>query len=353
MTTILDVAHASGVSAATVSRALRGLDRVSPETRARVLAVAADLHYVASPTAASLASGRTGVVGVVTPFVNRWYFSSFISAIEKSIRLRGHHVLLLDLEDSPSRRLQLTRDMVTKRVDGVIVINLTLTEHEETLLRRLEIPTVTIGNAYAGWSSVRISDGAAVTAAVDHLVSLGHDDIAYVGAVLRTDAYGDVPRERRDAFTTTMRRHGLVVREDWIRLCDWTARDATVGAHDLLSDRDRPTAIVAASDEMALGVLAAATRLGLTVPGDLSVTGIDDHPMAVVFGLTTVRQDTTAQASGASSLLMRALDTPRDHSVEGMVFPTELIVRETTGPRRRKVARQAPGHAPAMAAPGD
>ena len=332
MATILDVARASGVSVATVSRALRGLDRVSATTRARVLQVATELHYVASPTATSLVSGRTRVVGVVTPFVDRWYFSTLISAIEKSIRHQAHHVLLLDLEESPHRRLTLTTDMVSKRVDGVVVLNLQLSEPEKALLSDLVLPVVTIGNAYAGWSSVRIDDGATVTTAVQHLVSLGHTEIAYVGAVLRPEAYGAVPRERRDAFVRAMRHGGLPVRQGWVRLSDWTAVDATVDATALFAEERRPTAVVAASDEMALGVLAAANRAGLRVPEQLSVIGVDDHPLASVFGLSTVRQDVRAQASTASAMLLQAIAGPFPPAVEGVVLPTQLIVRDTTGP---------------------
>lgn len=343
MTTILDVARASGVSVATVSRALRGLDRVSDTTRARVLRAATDLRYVASPTATSLVSGRTRVVGVVTPFVDRWYFSTLISAIEKSIRDQAHHVLLLDLEDSPSRRLQLTRDMVSKRVDGVIVLNVVLSDQERALLTDLALPTVTVGNTFGSWSSVKIDDGGTVTTAVQHLVSLGHREIAYVGAVLRPEAYGEVPRERRDAFVQAMSDAGLPVRRGWVRLSDWTARDATVDALSLLSQERRPTAVVAASDEMALGVLAAASRTGLRVPDQLSVIGVDDHPMAEVFGLTTVRQDVRAQAAMASAILLRAISCPTPPAVEGLLLPTQLVVRDTTARPGRAARLQAVG----------
>src|SRR5688500_11349798 len=115
MSTITDVARAAGVSVATVSRALRGRDKVNPETRARVRRVAAELEYVASPTAASLASGRTRVIGVVAPFLTRWFFSTLVSGIEKTLREHGHHVLLFDLEDeSYDRRMRLTQAMLSK-----------------------------------------------------------------------------------------------------------------------------------------------------------------------------------------------------------------------------------------------
>src|SRR5687768_3396945 len=127
MSTITDVARAAGVSVATVSRALRGLDKVSPETRARVRRVAAELEYVASPTAASLASGRTRVVGVVAPFLTRWFFATLVSGIEKSLRDHGHHVMLFGLEDeSFDRRMRLTQSLLWKRVDGLVILNIPL-----------------------------------------------------------------------------------------------------------------------------------------------------------------------------------------------------------------------------------
>lgn len=341
MTTILDVARESGVSVATVSRALRGLDRVSDETRTRVVQVAADLHYVASPTASSLASGRTRVVGVITPFVDRWYFSTLISEIEKSIRDEAYHVLLLDLEDSTIQRRPLTRDMVVKRVDGVIVLNLALTPPEEEVLRRVALPTVTIGRTHPGWSSVRIDDGSTVTTAVQHLVQLGHRDIAFTGTVVRPEVYGDVPSERSDAFKAAIRAAGLEIRRQWLRTSHWTARDATLDAAELLAQDQRPTAVVAASDEMALGVLAAANRAGVRVPEDLSIVGVDDHPMSVVFGLTTVRQDVRAQASRASALLLKALDRRAAPPVECILMPTVLIQRDSSGPPPRSSAPPA------------
>ena len=127
--TIDDVAAAAGVSAATVSRALRGLDKVHPDTRERVRKAARDLNYIASPTASGLASGRTRLVGAITPFMGRWFFTNVISAIDKAMRDHHHHLLLMDLEEkSPDQRLSLTQSMMFKRVDGLIVINVELND---------------------------------------------------------------------------------------------------------------------------------------------------------------------------------------------------------------------------------
>ncbi len=332
MSTITDVAREAGVSVATVSRALRGLDRVSPETRRRVLEVAEELQYVASPTATSLASGRTKVVAVVVPFLTRWFFASLVSGIEKALRDHDHHVLLFDLEaDAYEQRLPLTQNMLWKRVDGVIVLNLPLMDHEVDLLDRLGLPVVAIGAAVHGRPTVRIDDREAVRSAVRHLLDLGHEEIAYVGAVPTNLAHLQTPRDRLDAFTDAMGEAGLAVRPDRVLRSDWTADAAARDSGDLLRGPGAPTAVAAGSDEMAIGVLQTARRLGLRVPEDLSVVGIDDYVLSGVLGLTTVRQDVSAQGRVAAEILLRAL-AGEDVGQDEVVVPTQLVVRESTGP---------------------
>ena len=335
MSTITDVAREAGVSVATVSRALRGLDRVSPTTRERVLKVATELDYVASPTATSLASGRNQVIGVVAPFLTRWFFATLLSAIEKTLRQHGHHVLLFDLEDdSYDRRLPLSQNMLWKRVDGVITLNLPMTEDELTLIDRLGLPLVAIGTPVPDRPNVRIDDALAMRVATEHLVSLGHERIAYVGAVPSNVAHIQTPQARLDAFHDVMREHGLAEHDQWILGSDWTADSAAADTHTLLASADRPTAIAAASDEMAIGAMAAARAQGLRIPQDLSVVGIDDHALSNVLGLTTVRQDVAAQGREAAEILLRSLgvDDVADGTATEVVVPTELVVRRSTAP---------------------
>lgn len=328
----------AGVSVATVSRALRGLDRVSPETRKRVLQVAEDLHYVASPTATSLASGRTRVVAVVAPFLTRWFFATLLSAIEKTLRRHGHHVIIFDLEDDTyERRLHLSQTMLWKRVDGIISLNVPMTDAEVELLDRLGLPFVTIGAPVRGRAGVRIDDTVAMRTAVRHLLDLGHRRIGYIGVVPRNAAHAQTPLERLDAFRATMAGAGLVAPERWILDSDWTADSAARDSTRLLTSPDRPTAIVAASDEIAIGVQERARRLGLRVPRELSIVGIDDFVLSDVLGLTTVRQDVAGQGRVAAELLLAAL-TGGDEPDGQRIFPTELVVRESTGPVTELVA---------------
>lgn len=332
MSTITDVAREAGVSVATVSRALRGLDRVSPRTRDKVLEVAERLHYVASPTATSLASGRTGVVGVVAPFLTRWFFASLVSAIEKELRSEGHHVLLFDLEDdSYDSRLSLSQEMLWKRVDGVISLNIPMTTDELELLDRLHLPVVAIGTPAPGWPLVCIDDQEVMQTATEHIIGLGHTKIAYIGVVPQNVAHVQTPATRLQAFRETLAAHGLTPNEQWVLGSDWTADAAHVDAVHLLRERDRPTAIVAASDEMAIGVLSAATALGIRVPDELSVIGIDDFYLSQVMGLTTVRQEVGIQGQTAARVLLETLVKGQPLDLSTHTIPTELVVRSSTG----------------------
>ena len=259
------MARVAGVSVATVSRALRGLDRVSPETRERVLRVAEDLHYVASPTATSLASGRTRVVAVVAPFLTRWFFATLVSAIEKSLRARGHHVILFDLEDdSYDQRLPLSQNMLWKRVDGVITLNIPMTSEEVELVDRLGLPLVAIGSPVPDRACVRIDDKAAMRTAVDHLAGLGHTRIGYIGAVPQNVAHIQTPQDRLEAFL-----RGRSATSAWSATTPGSSartgppRPPPATAPCCSRTTNRPTAIVAASDEMAIGVRESARRLGV------------------------------------------------------------------------------------------
>ena len=341
--TIVDVARAAGVSVATVSRALRGLDRVSPDTREKVRRVADELHYVASPTATSLASGHTRIVGVIVPFVSRWYFASMVSAIGKALRERDYQVLLFDLEQEVfGARLPLTRTMLWKRVDGVISINIPMSPEELELLSGLHVPVVSVGHHLDDRSSVGIDDGTAARTAVAHLLELGHRDIGYIGAAIEASALNETPRSRMAAVVAAMTESGAPLRPEWVMRSDWTAENARDLAHGLLTaDGARPTAIVCGSDEMAFGVHVAAQDLGIRVPAELSIVGIDDHPLAGLFSLTTVRQDIRGQAEQAVTLLLDELVTaaklgsqpPTDE--RRLTVATELVLRGSTAPAPR------------------
>lgn len=348
MSRIEDVALAAGVSTATVSRALRGLPKVSEQTRARVVLAATELQYVASPTASSLASGKTHVVAVVVPYVTRWYFAHLIAGASEVLREHGYHVLLFDVGDEgPNRDMLLGSRMLFKRVDAVLILSLRMHPAERDLLRRLGLPVVTVGVPGEGWTCVRIDDVKTSALATEHLVSLGHRDIVFIGGEPLPVMDFPTPVDREHGFRTTMDRHKLPVGPGQVVTTDWTAAGGYAAGLELLRRAVPPTAVVAASDEMAIGVLGAARTLGVDVPGGLSVTGIDDHEIAAVLGLTTVAQPVAEQGRLATRLLLQAL-LGHQLGEEVVTVETRLLVRTTTGsPHPRPPPHSRPCRPPA------
>jgi LacI family transcriptional regulator, repressor for deo operon, udp, cdd, tsx, nupC, and nupG len=334
VTTIRDVAEAAGVSIATVSRALHGLPRVSDATRQRVLAAAAELRYVASPSAASLASGQTNAVGVVAPFINRWYFAAVVHSAEERLRKAGFDLLLYSLgTDVQERRRAFSGTLLSKRVDAVLVLGLHPTADEVAALSAVGGPVAIVGAKVPGWASVRIDDEAAARSAVRHVLDLGHRRVGFIGGddPLRTA----MPAERRAGYRAELIAAGLPVHPELEAVGEFTVRSGYAAAVRLLQLPEPPTAIFAASDEMAMGAVQAARRAGIAVPRDLSVIGIDDHEMAELLDLTTVAQPVVAQGVLAAEMILGALVEP-DGEPHSVIVPTELVVRGTTGPAPRR-----------------
>ncbi|MDN4171359.1 LacI family DNA-binding transcriptional regulator [Nocardioides sp. SOB77] len=340
MTSIDDLAREVGVSTATVSRALRGLPRVSEETRGRVVEAAVRLGYVPSASASGLATGRTRTVAVVVPFVTRWFFGTVVHGAEQVLRERGYDLLLYNLAGDPAARHRVFgTGLLTKRADAVLVLGLTPTAEEVRQLRRGGRPVGLVGATVEGWPSVRIDDHATARSAVEHLLSLGHRRIGYVGGLGAGPVDSAVPTARREGYRAALADAGVEADPALEVEGRFTMTGGLAAGRLLLAAQDPPTAVFAASDEMAIGVLRAARELGRAVPHDLSVIGIDDHEAAPFFDLSTVRQPVDEQGrTAARQVLARLGEAPADLPAdlpEDVVLPTEVVLRATTAPRRR------------------
>jgi LacI family transcriptional regulator, repressor for deo operon, udp, cdd, tsx, nupC, and nupG len=332
VSTIKDVAEAAGVSIATVSRALHGLPRVSEATRQRVLAAAADLSYVASPSAASLAGGQTNAIGVVAPFVNRWFFATVVHSAEERLRRAGYDLLLHSLgTDADERRRAFSGTLLRKRVDAVLVLGLRPTADEVAALSAAGGPVAIVGKDVPGWASVRIDDRAAARCAVRHLIDLGHRRIGLIGGAEDDLLNSATPGDRRAGYRDELTAAGLAADPALEAVGNFTVSGGLAAAEQLLGLPEPPTALFAASDEMAMGVVHAARRSGRRVPEDVSVIGIDDHEMAELLELTTVAQPVEAQGVLAAEMILAALADPQQPR-PAVTVPTELVVRATTGP---------------------
>ncbi|SHG81017.1 transcriptional regulator, LacI family [Jatrophihabitans endophyticus] len=336
---IEDVARRAGVSIATVSRALRGLPDVATATRDRVLAAAAELDYVASPFAARLASGRTTTVGLVVPFVNRWFFSEVIATVENALRRENFDLLLYNLGDPSGRDRFFDVMPMRKRVDGVIVASLVLDDAEFAALEDLDLPVGLLGIERRGTLSAGIDDIAAACDAVTYLTSLGHRRVGLIGGDTDDPMRFTPPLHRRTGYHRALAAVGVEPDPALEQLGFFTVEGGIEAAQRLLAVPEPPTALFAESDEMAYGALRAIHDRGLRVPEDISVVGFDDQPFSDLMDLTTVRQPVAEQALDITTRLLNLIadsdgGVARDPSV---TLPTELVVRNST---------RAPGDGP-------
>jgi len=339
MAGIKDVAERAGLSIATVSRALSGKANVSAKSRRLAKSAAEELGFVPSYHASSLASGRNHNVGLVVPSVHRWYFSSVAEGVSAALLDAGYDLTLYNVGDQPARRHSILNDfLLRKRLDAVIAVALVLTDAEIRQLHAVHRPIVGIGGALAGASTIRIDDAALSREATNHLIQLGHTRIAHLTGHPALNQDFKLPGIRQAGFEAAMRAAGLAVRPEWQVSADFTIQGAYSAARQLLGmGAERPTAVFAASDEMAMGTILAARDFGLRVPQDLSVIGMDGHELGAAFGLTTIDQDARGQGALAAEMLLETLDagtgassTPPSGPCTDREYPTRFVIRDST-----------------------
>lgn len=331
--TIGDVALKAGVGRGTVSRVLNNKPNVDPDTRARVQAVIDELGFVPSVAARRLSLGRSQTVAVVVPFLTR------PSVVE---RLRGIEAALVDVDldmivmnvESGARRDAILVDIVRpERIDGLILVSIAPHEEELARIRAARLPLVLVDAHHRSVSRIVTDDVGGGRLAAQYLLDLGHRSIGFVGDVPKPGFGFASSRLRLTGVEQTLKDAGIAIRPEHLGLAEHSRQNARRSAIEMLRLQDRPTAIVAASDTEAIGVLEAAAEVGLEVPGDLSVVGYDDVEAADFVGLTTVRQP-LAQ-TGAHGVA-RLLDLIAGRQPEQLreVLPVSLVVRRTTGAPR-------------------
>ncbi|MEV8250392.1 LacI family DNA-binding transcriptional regulator [Microbacterium sp. NPDC076768] len=330
MSTIADVASRAGVSKATASRALSGRGYVAETTRARVASAASELAYVAHSSATSLATGRTHTVGLVMPPVNRWFFAELLAGVQESLLALDYDLALYGVPEGSATRERLFESVLPgRRFDGIIAVGIQPSAHELERLQRTERPLVILGPYGEGTSAVSIDDVAAARIATEHLIELGHTNIAFIGGPTgeAPESFGD--ERRLCGYQDALAAAGISAKARVVAAAP-TMPGGYAAAAGLLGDRrHRPTAIIGVCDEAAIGAIIAARRLGIAVPTELSVVGIDDHEHAEMFALTTIGQSPREQGHEAVRLLTKQMEQP-DPILEHLAAESALVVRNTT-----------------------
>lgn len=333
-----DVAQRLGVSTATVSRALRGVPGVAEATRERILREAEAMYYVVSPAAATLAGGGvTGRVAVVVPRIDSWYYAMVLAGAEQVLRGHGLDTTLYCLPTTRERFEFFERLPVRRRVDALLIVNLPLDTRAQSRLSALGLPVVTVGCPPTTFASVGIDDHRAAGQSVDHLVRAGHRRIGMIHTIDPDNTTWAADQARVAGYHDQLTAAGIELDDELVAAEPWGIDGGARGMERLLSLRQAPTAVFCYSDEIALGALRTLRRSGIAVPEAMSVTAVDDHPMAELADLTTVRQPVTEQGTTAAHLLVELLDGAPPRHVE---LPTQLVVRHSTRPRDRPPAPQ-------------
>ena len=322
----------TGVSPATVSRALRGLHHVNEKTRTKIVQAALELNYPLRPDLLpASARTRTNVVAVIAPYISRWYFAQAINGIEQTLRESGIDMMLYNFSQVESRQRVFQEKQLRGKVDAIIVISLPPKDEEIESIFGLGIPLTLLGFDYEGCNSVMVDDILGGKIATQHLIDYGHKDIAVLSGERDSALSFNVSDHRTKGFLQAITEANLEwnpeneIRGDYNILTAEIATEAFLGR----KGRKLPTAIFCHSDEMALGAMKAIRRKGLRIPEDISVIGFDDHEIAQYVGLTTVSQPPQFLGQMAASATIATIAAP-EAKMKHLFVSTSLIVRETT-----------------------
>lgn len=327
------IADLAGVSRATVSRALSQPEKVRPETRETILNIMRECGYIYHAGAADLLKKRTHIIGIIMPSVNSSVFADTTLTVQKAANELGMSLLLGCSEFDPRKEMDILHQFLARRVAGIIMIGYYWQNEGLILnLHKNGIPTVVIWDSPRNPKLCQVGfDNAKASArATQYLIDMGHKRIAMISGP-RNEA-GRV-EERISAFLDTMRANGLETPDEHLVSCEPNIVNGERHALDFLSSSRRPTAIFAASDMMAVGVLSAAKSLGLRVPDDLSVVGFDNIDFAAHTNppLTTVavpeKEMSVMAAHMIKQLINGEISPPKSYCLD-----TSFVVRESCAP---------------------
>lgn len=332
--TISDVAARAGVAVGTVSRVLNGHANVRPVTRAKVLDAIEALRYRPSPLARNLSLRRTHVIGVVVPFFTSHSAVERVRGVASVLATSPYDLMLFDIESEAHREHAFRLFDRGDRSDGLLLLSLVPPDDEVERLRAAQLPCVLVDAPHSAFASIVIDDVRGGELATEHLIGLGHRHIAFIGDKPVDGFRFTSSRDRTRGYERALEQNGIELRREYVREGTHSHQVARGIAIDLLRLPRRPSAIFAASDVQALGVLEAARILGVRVPEELSVIGFDDVEVATYVGLTTVRQPLFESGRRGAELLLQLLPgsggTPVEPHVEQLEL--EVVVRSTTAP---------------------
>ena len=331
--TIRDVARQAGVSVATVSRVLNGSGPVAETTRRRVEEAATSLRYIPNGAARSLITRRTRNLGVILPDLYGEFFSQLIRGMDQAAQGAGYH-LLLSGSHAMDEEVEAALGAMRGRVDGLVLMSPDITATFAVDMVAQGVPVVLVNSgapvgAGAQYDTLSVDNRGGAYAMVRHLMDLGHERIGLIAG----NASNHDARERRAAFRSALHDGGLDTPAELEVAGDFTKSGGYAAGLVLAGLENRPTAVFAANDSMAVGAMSAFQELGLAVPGQVAVAGFDDIPLAryITPQLSTVHVDLGRLGERAVELLLGAIRQNGGHERHHEVMDTTLVIRRSCG----------------------
>jgi len=316
----------------TVSRVINGSPQVSAATRERVLEAIEALDFHPSRVAQQLSRGKTQTIAVVVPFFTRPAIIERMRGVEAALSASKYDMVIYNVESVERKEAALNELVRHRRVDGVLVISLDLTEQETARFTEAGLPLVMIDAHYSsqnGTSSIDTNDILGGLLAVEHLLGLGHRRIGYIGATSKTPFRSTAGNLRFTGYRQALRKSGIEFIPSLVCEIEQGTGEACLEAERMLELDEPPTAIFASSDSHAIGVLEAAREAGMEIPFDLSIIGYNDEVYAEYLGLTTVKPKYLESGQRGVEILLNRLADPDREPVFDMLEP-ELIMRSST-----------------------
>ena len=327
--TIRDVAKKAQVGIGTVSRVLNNSPAVRDETRLRVISAIEELEYTPNPIARKLSTGQTLTIGVVLPYLTMPSFIARLRGVQSALAASKYDLILFDIEN-PSQRDNFFQNLSLKsKVDGVILISLPPSDEQAEALTQSHIPVVLIDGYHPNMSCVYPDDQRGGRIATRHMIELGHKKIAFMSDYLSTPFHPSM-RLRYQGYREVLQREDIPFSPKYQIEGERGRNHAKAMARRLLTQDDPPTAIVAASDTHAIGIMDAAQELGINVPGELSVIGYDNIRDAEYVDLTTIDQHLVQSGVDGARLLLVMLENSSENNCFKKILDVDLVVRGTT-----------------------
>jgi DNA-binding LacI/PurR family transcriptional regulator len=328
-----EIALRAGVSSATVSRVVNGSTLVKEDTAKRVQKILTATNFIPNPVATTLKYGRSKTYGLIIPDIRNPFYSEFLGEFEEMLAETEHELLVINVQSSTAL-IKSVRRMLMRQVDGAVLMGSEFDTRDIEALFRHKVPIVTIDRRSVrnGCSDVAIDFEGGFLQGVQHLQKLGHKRIGYIGGSegLRTS------RVRFKAFQSALEKSGLRFYHNLVRSGDYRIKGGEEAILSLMKEKTPPTALMTANDLTAFGAIRGLHRMGMTVPHDLSIVGLDDVILSDVIQppLTTIRIPRKRMAEAC----VRAMDhTKQDVERRGSRYSVaaDLVVRESTAPLRR------------------